>query len=1360
MLQNDIYANNVALYISGTSDVPESTSNTLTAISTSDVNSKFVSLLVTGTGSDGKNNNVFRNLVTSETVTRNGNVTQGTFNPTSLAAGYWSNYFDGSGDNLTISDPNGVFSFGTGSFSVETWIYPTASGTGGGSICSKGSGRWWVNPIFMGFDGSGFLYAGFSYSTGTAYTYDVNLVSTTTYASLANKWTHIAFVRNGSTVALYVDGNIVSSIGGFPHGVIGSGNPLIIGQSFRGYLSNFRIVKGSSAYTSSSFTPSSKPLITIANTVLLTCQSNRFRDNSSNNFTITPTGDTTASLLTPFTPVIGDASILPGYWSTTFDGTGDYLTVSNTTTNFGTDDFTIEGWVKTNVVDTSVDTIISNYNTAVNNAMGLYINRGTNGGIQLYSGNTLVVGVPSALAISTWYHIAVVRSSGITTIYVDGIKRATANDTNNYGIDNTVTAIGASRTSGTYGNFLNGLISNLRIVKGSAIYTTPFTLPTRNLTSVSGTTLLTLQNSRMVDNSSNNFSITVAGNTKTTQTGPFATTPNYSYAFNGSTQWLTLGGQSQFAFGTGDFTVEFWYYSNNNGVQQIIYDSRPASVNGAYLAIFKTTSNTIALYVNSAVPLNGTIPLQKEAWYHVAVSRFNGVTRLFIDGDIDGSFADATNYINGASRPAIGVDGSSTSNATKLNGYLSNLRVINGSAIYTSKFTPPSAALTAVFGTALLTAVSNNIADLSSNAFTLTNTGSTAPSTINPINGLYSLYFNGVNEHAVVNHSNAINILSGNFTVEMWFQSDSQGAVTRALAGQWTQQSASTAGWAVRLNSSNNLEFLWGPFSSATPLITSSSTVSNGSWNHVAVTRSGSTFTMYLNGAVVGTASSSTTAAYLAVNTTVGNYYNSSAVIGASGISYYKGFIASFRILEDVAYSGAFTPSTSPLVVDAYRETTGLLMAQSNDGCDISGNNLVVTLTGTNIRVSQETPFSNMATSSSANKAGVLLGGSTYFDGTADYLSIPANDSFVPQANEDFTIEFWARMRNLPASPAVIMSSGWPTANCPFMFSWDGTSAIKFYSSSNGSSWDVANAVTIASNPKENIWYHFAASRRNGVIRLFLNGSLVTSINSTAGLYRTALYPVTLMADASGASTAAGFMAGVRILRGSGVYTSNFIPSAAPSDVLASSSLHMNFRNAGVFDSTNQQIVETVGDAAISTVQSRNGGSSIYFDGTDDHLFTSNDELAWGTGDFTVQFWMRSADVSSASQRGIFQISSAAGAITSDLTTGLSLYQGLTVNNDALDGAISGNLLGVVFGTTTAVLTADTWTHIAIVRSSGTVSLYVNGSSVDVKTSTGYVSANAMAIGGYSSSNNMFSGYIDDFKISTEASYTGNFTPV
>ncbi len=168
-----------------------------------------------------------------------------------------------------------------------------------------------------------------------------------------------------------------------------------------------------------------------------------------------------------------------------------------------------------------------------------------------------------------------------------------------------------------------------------------------------------------------------------------------SALFDGNGDWLNLDGSGDFAFGTGDFTIEFWL-RRQTGTARYVYDSRPLSTNGIYPLLFIHSTGVIVYHVNSTNQITGsTVISGSTTWYHVALSRVSGVTRLFIDGNQEGSsYTDSNNYLVGANRPRLGNSGvgNPPGSSEGLNGSLDDIRVTKGVGRYAATFTPPTGA--------------------------------------------------------------------------------------------------------------------------------------------------------------------------------------------------------------------------------------------------------------------------------------------------------------------------------------------------------------------------------------------------------------------------------------------------------------------------------------------------------------------------------------------------------------------------------------------------------------------------------------------------------------------------------------------
>jgi len=193
-------------------------------------------------------------------------------------------------------------------------------------------------------------------------------------------------------------------------------------------------------------------------------------------------------------------------------GGGPYLSYPNSSTmQFGSGNFTIEAWCYFTVVQES--TIAARYPfDSTNNEW----NFGTGSSLipnfsYTTGGNTSAgsVGGVSALSINTWYHIAVVRNSTVLTMYINGTSVATSTIAGSIYSGTTTSTVGAYAQSAYPNGYAvpNGYLSNVRVVKGTAVYTSNFTPSTTPLTAISGTSLLlnTVSGSYTTDSSSNSF---------------------------------------------------------------------------------------------------------------------------------------------------------------------------------------------------------------------------------------------------------------------------------------------------------------------------------------------------------------------------------------------------------------------------------------------------------------------------------------------------------------------------------------------------------------------------------------------------------------------------------------------------------------------------------------------------------------------------------------------------------------------------------------------------------------------------------------------------------------------------------------
>jgi hypothetical protein len=625
---------------------------------------EYVTMLLPGNGTNGAQNNTFLDSSTNNfSITRNGNTTQGTFAP---YGANWSNYFDGSGDYLTAPD-NAALDLGTGDYTIEGFVFIGTGITDNAGIVAK------RDPT--AFNAGDFRISYRTSSGKITFADDAVNERGTPVVSL-NTWVHFAFVRASGTLSAYANGvrgdTVANSVN------LGNVDVLSIGfngssATFLGYISNVRILKGTALYSGATYTVPTAPLTAITNTSLLTCQSNRFIDNSANNFTITRNGDVSVQVFSPFSPTASYAAGTNG-GSGYFDGTGDYLTVpSNAALAVGST-FTVECWVY-RTVGSTIQWLAGNNAGSGNTNWLLEIeaNNTVYGGGWL-SGTQTVSTVP----VAAWTHIAMVCDSGSLKIYINGIQSGTAGSGSNFTASD-ITYIG--QYSGASRN-LTGYISNLRVLKGTALYTANFTPPTAPLTAITNTSLLlNYTNAGVIDNAMMN-------NLETVGNAQISTTQSKwggsSIAFDGTGDWLLAPSSPNFAI-DGNFTVEMWVYFNNT-TTYVFFDMRgigTAAPNNPVL-FWSNSASKIQAYINDDFRItSGT--LNTAQWYHVALTRSGTTVTLYVDGVSQGTYT----YSASITQQALYVGTGSGLNS--FNGYIDDLRITKGFARYTANFTAPIA---------------------------------------------------------------------------------------------------------------------------------------------------------------------------------------------------------------------------------------------------------------------------------------------------------------------------------------------------------------------------------------------------------------------------------------------------------------------------------------------------------------------------------------------------------------------------------------------------------------------------------------------------------------------------------------------
>jgi len=350
----------------------------------------------------------------------------------------------------------------------------------------------------------------------------------------------------------------------------------------------------------------------------------------------------------------------------------------------------------------------------------------------------------------------------------------------------------------------------------------------------------------------------------------------------------------------------------------------------------------------------------------------------------------------------------------------------------------------------------------------------------------------------------------------------------------------------------------------------------------------------------------------------------------------------------------------------------------------------------------------------------------------------------------DFALQFWIYSTDT-VNNSYILDYGQQGANSLFVFFSNNAFYVRF-NGSVSTGWDSTAAPGLGATFT---WTHISVKRQSGLMSLYVNGIAASapttgSASNSTDIGTTASGEGNILSYNSFGTMASvkGYVCDFEFSRQASSFpSSNFTPPTAPIAPSARTMLMLNCNNGGVIDARTANIIETVGNARASTKVKKYGNSSLYFDGTTGKLtIPASPQHIFGTGDFTVEFWMNTADT-------------AAGLIT-PATTGAG-YWALLISSGTLYWQNAYNSSNLKTASLSGYLT-NTWVHIAVVRNSGNLYFYFNGTAQGTATvdSTNYSGVtNALTIGYDSQTNGYYSGYIDDLRITKGyARYTSSFT--
>jgi hypothetical protein len=1271
-----------------------------------------------------------------------------------------------------------LYTFGANDFTIEFWSYATTYNT----IRFTGNltGAFAANNWYLGTNSSSQLILGvYNINTSAA-------ILTATSAIPINCWNHIALVRNGNNFMIFINGvlnNSTTSSLTIDNGITSKISFGYDGQAnfFTGYLDEICITKNIAKYTGNFKVPiaaflSAQPYdISNASTVLLLHadgihNSSGIVDSSYYQTTISNTLTTISNIYNRF----GNSSMY-------FNGSAFINTPSSTLYAFGSNNFTIEFWLYLTATPSGQTAIVGNSSgTYTTNSWAIvYYNTGTKIAFLTNNQSSVYGQTATSPSLNTWIHYAFVRNGNSLLCFQNGNMTsynsyfATTNISLDAGAGTAYPIyIGTDNTAGA--TKLTGYIDEFRITNGIARYTANFASPSTPFQPyisyiIPNTLLLHFDGTNFIDSSHINATLTLSATAPTLTTATTSPVSSTVASFVGTNNtYVATSSAIYYVLSTFNFTIEFWFNATSiSSTSYLLFNKAYGttyaanmwnlgfnSSNNLVLYIYNVSSNTTAFITTNTVFSTAT-------WYHIAIVRNNTTFMIYVNGVIDNVNVTSAS-MDGGNSSLICIGSIAASNS--FTGFIDEFLLSVGYAKYSTNFTVPSIPINSVIeqndipasATILLlhgdgANAGTTITDSSYYQNAISNTSVTT-STTKSVFGNTSLSFNGAAKISTAS-STTYSFATANFTIEFWFNANS---VTT------TQLLYSNADWGtnhfgiVIISSTANVQIY--NYSSGSFLFTGPA-ISANVWYHLALTRSGNTLTLYLNGVSAG----------IYINSgSIDSGGSFPAVFGAYPTtgSFFTGYIDEIRITKGFAlYTGNFNLPPSPFnpapVYDIlpYDNTILLLHAEGTNGT-------ITSVTDSSYYGVAVTPY--LTATPSYSTSIYKFGTSSFsFNGYANSVMNVLRTGLLPGlGSNDFTIEFWIYVPSF-ASQMRYMGN---FSSAPAYEIGNGAGAQPFFNSNLG--------LLLLSGVGTSTWTHIAFVRYNNRLYGYVNGTLSNSMVYNGSIDSNVSYTIDIGGCGYNSgqpnATFTGNMDEIRITKGLARYTSNFSVQTGPfsNGQPISSAVTLLLHCEGPNGSMNiqdsspyQNSVTSYNYAQLSTANSVLGGSSLYLPngGTAyvQSAITVNNNL--GTGDFTIEFWFNWSGVYSSSggaNQRIMSNSTASWAAN----TWIIGWDNASSNGTARIGfaAYNINTTTVIYITKT-VPVANTWYHFALTRQGTSFYVFLNG--ILENTYTGVSTAvddastsRVINIGGYPGDSQYWYGYMDEVRITKGiARYTSSF---
>lgn len=342
---------------------------------------------------------------------------------------------------------------------------------------------------------------------------------------------------------------------------------------------------------------------------------------------------------------------------------------------------------------------------------------------------------------------------------------------------------------------------------------------------------------------------------------------------------------------------------------------------------------------------------------------------------------------------------------------------------------------------------------------TVTGFGNAKISTTQNKFGGASAAFDGTGDYLQIVENGRFDFGTGDFTVEAWCYFANTNTDMLIFGG-----TAQTASFDFRRVNDNTIRV--GRTNTAWDATSSGSATSANTWQHIAVSRSGTTIRIFRNGTQI----------FSGTNTISYQITDFVHIGGRASETFFNGYIDELRVSNTARYTAAFTAPTAPFTNDA----NTLLLLHMN-----GTNNSTVFLddAGTGRSAVGLTANGDAQIDTAQSKFNSASG---LFDGSGDYI-IAANTALLNWNTQPYTIEYWTRINALTSQPnddPLIVGNTNPNGQEDYWSFGPDNSGNLTFKYFNGSSITVKDTGTMSTG----VWYHCAAVINSSTIKIYLDG--------------------------------------------------------------------------------------------------------------------------------------------------------------------------------------------------------------------------------------------------------------------------------